>query len=124
MDDKKKDLDQAVTALAGINEAIVTVEKDITRSYEAMNSPMDGGDFSVLRDFLFHLDDKKAGLLAEKEQATVRLSEIKAELLELAKELKMLDTLKTKALQQERKLQNRREQKALDEMALRIEERL
>jgi len=123
MDDKKKDLDRALTALNGINEAIVTVEADIKRSYEAMNSPMGGGDFSVLRDFLFHLDGKKANLLEEKAQASAKLGAIRAELLELAKELRMLDTLKSKALQREKKLQNRKEQKTMDDMALRAEEK-
>jgi flagellar export protein FliJ len=123
MDDKKKDLDQALTALVRIDEAIIAVETDISKSYDALNSPMGGSDFSVLRDFLFHLDDKKARLLEEKVQASAKLDEIRAELLELAKEIKMLDTLKSKALQKERKLQNRKEQKTMDAMALRAEDR-
>jgi flagellar export protein FliJ len=123
MDDKKKDLDQALTSLNRIEDAIVAVETDITKSYAAMTSPMGGSDFSVLRDFLFHLDDKKAGLTGEREQASEKLDEIRAELLELAKEIKMLDTLKSKALERERKLQNRKEQKVMDDMALRAEER-
>ena len=124
MDDKKRDLDRALAALNGIKDAIAVVEEDIERSYKALNSPMGGSDFSVLRDFLFHLDDKKANLMEEKVQASVKLDEIRSELLELAKELRMLDTLKSKALQREKKLQNRKEQKTMDDMALRAEDKI
>jgi flagellar export protein FliJ len=119
-DDKKKDLEREMSALANANGAIESVGTEISTNYETMGAaPMGGSDFSVLRDFLLHLEIKRAGLLVERERIGERLTIIRAELLELAKEVNMLETLKAKAFEIERKLLNRKEQKNLDEMALR-----
>lgn len=122
MDDKKRDLERELSALAQTNEAIESVGDEIKANYETMAAPMGGGDFSVLRDFLFHLEIRRDDLLKQRDRITEKLAVIRAELVELSKEMKMLETLKAKALERERKLLNRREQKALDEMALRTGE--
>jgi flagellar export protein FliJ len=122
-DDKKKSLEMALLALRNADEAIRSLDAALNEGYESMASPMGGSDFSVLRDFLFSLDARKAELLMERERINARLAVIRGELFELAKELRMLDTLKAKAVERERKLQGRREQKAMDAIALRSDER-
>ena len=124
MDDKKNELEGAKTEMYEIDEAIKSIGDDINNNYEnmAVNS-MVGSDFSVLKDYLYSLEVKKAGLLEEREGIIDKIGKIKAELVELAKELKMFETLRSKAYQTEKKLLNRKEQKILDEIALRSKER-
>jgi flagellar export protein FliJ len=122
-DDKKKSLEMTLLALRNADEAISAVDAALNEGYETMAAPMGGSDFSVLRDFLFSLDARKAEFLKEREQIKASLAVIRGELFELARELRMLDTLKAKAMERERKLQGRREQKAMDAIALRSEDR-
>jgi len=49
------------------------------------------------------------------------VSTIRQELLALEMELKILEKLKAKALQAARKVRNRKEQRVMDDLALRIE---
>jgi flagellar export protein FliJ len=123
MDDKKKEMELATSALYRIDETIAEVEATTTRSYETMSAPMGGSDFSVLKDFLFSLEVRKEELVKERAEAVEKLHVIKTALIELAKEIKMLDTLKAKALERERKLLNKKEQKIMDEIALRSPDR-
>jgi flagellar protein FliJ len=123
MDDKKNELEFTQSALYRANEAIAAVEDEIRSNYEIMASPMAGTDFSVLKDFLYSLDIKKEGLIGEREKITKNLAVIRAQLVELAKEVKMLDSLKAKAMEREKKLLNKKEQKSLDDMALRTLDR-
>lgn len=122
MDDKKKDLERTMSALDDVNGLISSLESEIIENHRLMTSPMVGSDFSVLRDFLFSLDRKKEEQMEERDRIEGLLGTIKAELFELAKELKMLDMLKSKAYQEEKKLLNRKEQKIMDAIALRAEE--
>ena len=52
-----------------------------------------------------------------------KIAVLKEELIDLMKEIKMLNTLKEKILATLKKSYNRREQKLLDDIALRIEEK-
>ncbi|HEY3277591.1 MAG TPA: flagellar FliJ family protein [Syntrophorhabdaceae bacterium] len=123
MDDKRNDLERARAALYKTHQAVTRLEEEIGRNYLIMESPMGGSDFSVLKDFLFSLDAKKEHLLDEARKITAQIASITTELVELAKEVKMLDSLKAKAMEREKKMGNKKEQKALDDMALRILER-
>jgi flagellar export protein FliJ len=124
MDDKKNELEGAKDEMYAIDAGIRSLETDINNNYEnmAVNS-MVGSDFSVLKDYLYSLEVKKAGLLEEREGIIMKIEKIKAELFELAKEIKMFEKLESKAYQAEKKLLNRKEQKILDEIALRSKER-
>ncbi|MBA4416643.1 MAG: hypothetical protein C0392_01840 [Syntrophus sp. (in: bacteria)] len=124
MDDKKNEFEGAKAEMSAIDGAIRSLEMDINNNYEnmAVNS-MAGSDFTVLKDYLYSLEVKKANLLEEREEIIMKIEKIKAELFELAKEIKMFEKLKSKAYQAEKKFLNRKEQKILDEIALRSKKR-
>jgi flagellar export protein FliJ len=61
--------------------------------------------------------------LTQKELIGKRIAEIRAQLVEMLKEIKMLDTLKERTLSTARRAQNKKHQKLLDEIALRLESR-
>lgn len=124
IEDKERELEGTLSTLNDIIMGIDTVEKDIEKSYNKMTIPsLSGCDFSVLKDYLSYLDNRRLCLLDEKSNVQKRIDQIRADLVELLKELKMLETLKSKAFKVMKKSENRKEQKNLDAMALRLGER-
>jgi flagellar export protein FliJ len=124
IEDKERELEGAISNLNDIVMGIDAIEKDIENSYNKMTIPsLSGGDFSVLKDYLAYLDNRRLCLLDEKSNVQKRIDQIRVDLVELLKELKMLETLKSKAFKVMKKAENRKEQKNLDAMALRLEER-
>jgi flagellar export protein FliJ len=84
---------------------------------------LSGGDFSVLKDYLSYLNDRKQRLIDEKDLTQQRIEQLRINLINLMKELKMLEILRSKAAKVVKRTENRRIQKNLDSMALRIGER-
>lgn len=124
IEDKERELEGTINALNDIIISIDVVEKDTEKSYNKLTMPaLSGGDFSVIKDYLSYLDNKRRCLLDEKVNAQTRIEQLRADLVELLKELKMLETLESKAFKAMKKSANRKEQKNLDAMALRLEER-
>jgi len=124
IEDKERELEGTISALNEIVLTIDAVESDIAQNYNKLTIPsLSGCDFSVLRDYLSYLGEKKHFLFDEKADVQKRIDQARANLVELMKELKMLETLKSKAFKAMKKTENRKEQKSLDAMALRIEER-
>ena len=123
LDDKEREIEEEGVKLAAVGEKIRNVDSDIEKNYDKMSSrTLNGNDFSVIRDYLEYLENTKYAL--EQDQAAVqeRIEALKEEMIELMQETKMFDKLRTKAVSVLRKSLNRREQKLLDDIALRIED--
>jgi flagellar export protein FliJ len=124
IEDKERELEGAISALNDILNGILLIEHDAEESYNKLSMPaLSGGDFSVLKDYLAYLENKRMCLLDEKAITQTKIDHLRADLVELLKELKMLETLQSKTFKVMKKSANRKEQKNLDAMALRIEER-
>ena len=124
IEDKERELEETISAMNDIIQDIDITEKDIEKSYNKLTFPsLSGGDFSVLKDYLTYLENRKTCLLDEQANTQQRIDHLRANLVELLKEQKMLETLQSKALKVLKKNENRKVQKNLDAMALRIEER-
>jgi flagellar export protein FliJ len=124
IEDKERELEETISAMNEIIQGIDVTEKDIEKSYDKLTFPsLSGGDFSVLKDYLSYLENRKMCFFDEKANTQQRIDHLRANLVELLKELKMLETLQSKALKVLKKNENRKGQKNLDAMALRIEER-
>jgi len=124
IEDKERELEETISAMNDIIQGIGVTEEDIEKSYNKLTFPsLSGGDFSVLKDYLTYLENRKKCLLDEQANTQQRIDHLRANLVELLKELKMLETLQSKALKVLKKNENRKVQKNLDAMALRIEER-
>jgi len=124
IEDKERELEETISAMNDIIQGIDVTEKDIEKSYNKLTFPsLSGGDFSVLKDYLSYLENRKTCLLDEQANTQQRIDHLRAILVELLKELKMLETLQSKALKVLKKNENRKVQKNLDAMAHRIEER-
>jgi flagellar export protein FliJ len=124
LEDKERELEGAINALNDLIAAIDLNEKETEGSYNKLTMhELSGGDFSVIKDYLAYLENKRLCLLDEKTDTEIKIEHLRADLIELLKELKMLETLQSKAFKAMKKSVNRKEQKNLDAMALRIEER-
>jgi flagellar export protein FliJ len=124
MDDKEREVDEEKGKLDSVNRTIEGVDIDIDKNYKRITeTSMKGNDFSVITDYIEYLENMKCSLVVERESVQEKIVLLKEELIDLMKEIKMLNTLKEKILATLKKSHNRREQKLLDDIALRIEEK-
>jgi flagellar export protein FliJ len=124
MDDKEREIEEEKSKLDSVNRAIEAVDIDIEKNYERITGKsIQGNDFSVITDYLEYLENMKCSLIGERETVDEKIGMLKDELIELMKEMKMLGTLRDKIIATLKKTFNRREQKLLDDIALRIEEK-
>lgn len=124
MDDKEREIEEEKSKLDSTNQAIKAVEADIDMNYERMTAkPMNGNDFSVITGYIEYLDNVKSSLVEESESLRQKIAILKEDLLDLMKEIKMLGTLKDKISAALKKSINKREQKLLDDIALRVDEK-
>ena len=122
--DKEREIEEAASKMSSICEEIHSVDSDIEKNYAKISAnPLTGNDFAVIRDYLEYLDISKSTLICEKESTQEQIDFLKEEFYELAREMKMLCTLKEKVVRVIKKSRNRREQKMLDELALRLEDK-
>ena len=124
MEEKELVLDQHNKKLNIICNNIKLLYNEIEVNYsELCTRCLDGNEFALLKDYLEHLGRLKTEALAQKEVIEKKIAEIRAELVEMLREIKILDTLKEKTLSTARRAQNKKHQKLLDEIALRLESR-
>jgi flagellar export protein FliJ len=119
---KQGELESANAALETLTTGIRAMEEEIVDRYNGMVSRcITGEEFSLLIGHLAHLDGKKAVMRKEKENTDRRISGLRRELLGLTMEVKMFEKLKVKALQAAKVASARKEQKMMDDLALRAE---
>jgi flagellar export protein FliJ len=124
MERKQGQLEEALLILTVITNDINMIESNIYKKYAILTlTPMNGNDFSVLTDYIEYLDSRKNELLLQREKAARAVDALRAELYDLARDVRMLQKLKEKEARIVKRAENRKEQKSLDQIALRIEER-
>ena len=124
MEEKELVLDQHNRQRDIILSNIVSLENEIdVNYYELCTRCLDGNEFSLLKDYLEHLGRLKTEALTQKDLIEGKIVAIRAELVEMLREIKVLDTLKERTLSTARRAQNKKHQKLLDEIALRLETR-
>jgi flagellar export protein FliJ len=120
LEQKQQEVEDAMAALADLVAGIVAVEEEMTaRENDLATRCMTGKEFSLLMGGMAYLDDRKTRLKDLKVEADARMEELKKELSALAVELKMLEKLKAKDMREARKAAYRKEQKVMDDLALR-----
>ena len=122
--DKEREVEEAAVKMAAICAEINAVDGLIDDNYAKLSArSISGNDFAVIKDYLDYLDVQKSCLIGEKASMQETIDLLQQELYEYARELKMLTKLQEKIKQAFRKSENRREQKLLDEMALRLDDK-
>jgi flagellar export protein FliJ len=124
MEEKELVLDQHNTKRDIILSNIELLDTEIDVNYsEICTRCLDGNEFSLLKDYLEHLGRLKTEALTQKDLIQKKIVEIRAELVEMLRKIKVLDTLKERTLSMAKRAQNKKHQKLLDEIALRLESR-
>jgi len=122
---KEREIEAAVLEVKGIVLNIHMTEETIHKNHNSLGAaPMKGSDFSVLKDYLSYLEKRKDALTAQKEDREKRIEGLRSQLFEMAKEKKMFEKLKSRMAAGLKKSFNRRQQKLLDDIALRIDTQL
>jgi len=122
--DKEREVEEASVKMNAICAGIKAVDGQIDENYEKLSArSISGNDFAVIRDYLDYLDVSKSSLLCEKASMQETIDLLQQELYEYARELKMLTKLQEKINRAFKKSENRREQKLLDELALRLDDK-
>jgi flagellar export protein FliJ len=124
LEHKQTELEVAIMSVAAVVEHIHQVEMEIADTYRPLTTHcMTGKEVTELLGYLSHLDTTKVGLLDKKSQREQKVAHLRSELLALEIELKILEKLRDKALRAIKKVQNKKEQKLMDELALRRSDR-
>jgi flagellar export protein FliJ len=124
LDDKRKEMETIASELDIITNDINNIDINIKMNYDKTTATLlNGNDIYVLREYIVYLENKKHEMIGQREKLRVKMDNVRAELFELIKEIKMLEILKSKELKIVKKSQNRREQKMLDELASRNDEK-
>jgi len=119
MEEKQRQINEVLLAIDDIINNINIIETNINMNYEHITTTtICGGDLCLIKDNMIFLENKKGELLEEKEECNKRLSLLRMELVEQAREIKKLETLKSKILSAIKKAQNKKEQKFFDDIAL------
>ncbi|MDD3845985.1 MAG: flagellar export protein FliJ [Syntrophorhabdaceae bacterium] len=122
--DKEREIEEAAAKMAAICQEIASVDRQIDDSYARLTArSVSGNDFAVIKDYLDYLDVSRSSLVYEKDSMQETIDVLQQEFYEFARELKMLSKLQEKINKAFKKSENRREQKLLDEIALRLEAR-
>ncbi|OPY73260.1 MAG: Flagellar FliJ protein [Syntrophorhabdus sp. PtaU1.Bin058] len=122
---KEREIEDAALEVKKIVLNIHMTEETIHKSHNNLGAALiTGSDFSVLKDYLSYLESRKDALMGEKKDKEKKIESLRSQLFELAKEKKMFEKLKSKMAASLKKSINRRQQKLLDDIALRIDTRL
>jgi len=119
MEDKQREIENVFVLIKKITNDIISIDININSNYEYMTATsLNGNDFCVIKDNIISLENRKSKLLEQKEACNKMVNMLRMELIEQAREVKKLEALKSKTLQVIKKIQNRKEQKSFDEIAL------
>ncbi len=120
LDDKRIETENCLAEIAEITNTIEGVDEDIKVNYDNISATtLSGSDYYMLKEHILYLEGRKRQLIGQKEILKVRADTLRAELSEMLKEVKMLEILRSKTLSSIKKWENKREQKMLDDLALR-----
>lgn len=120
METKEEELLRQRNAFDETVYAITETGRLIDEHYQnGFASVIDGSDFAVLRDYIAFLEGKRNGLIEMKIEIEGKIIVLQTELVEILKEVKVLENLKKKVMAGLRKAENRKLQKRIDSLALR-----
>jgi flagellar export protein FliJ len=121
LDDKRAEMESCLAEIDKISNNISMMDDNININYEHISvTTLSGNDYYVLKEHIIHLEGKKYELIGQRENLRAAADSLRSQLVELLKEIKMLEILKSKTLKTIKRSENKREQKILDELALRL----
>lgn len=119
---KQRQLEAALSSLHRAINEVLECEREIADRFNDLTGRcLTGNEFSALTNYLAFLDVRKADLSNTKKEKANLVTTLRTELCTLEMELKILEKLKLRIFQTIKKARNRKEQKVMDDLALRTE---
>jgi flagellar biosynthesis chaperone FliJ len=118
-EEKERAMKMLLRELERIERESSKTETKILESQGLILEGLDGNDFSVLSDYLSFLERHRLELERQKRERQAMVDAIRAELLDLVKEIKMLKGLESKRENAQKRAREKRIQKRLDEISVR-----
>jgi len=124
MEEKERLLDRHIREMDSILSNIEMLDNEVEKNYHDLCTRcLDGSEFTSIRDYIEHLGRLRISAVAAKQMIERQIAVIRNELYEMLKEIKVLDTLKEKQVSVDRRAENKKLQKLIDEIALRLDSR-
>jgi flagellar export protein FliJ len=122
LDQKQQALEATLSEIGGLTAELREVELQIGATYDQMGARcLYGKELSTMIDHVGFLDRKKALLMSDRAKARSHAETLRKELMDLEIDLKMFEKLETKLIKTANKIQSKKDQKLMDELALRVE---
>ena len=124
MEEKERLLDRHIREMDSILSNIEMLDNEVEKNYHDLCTRcLDGSEFTSIMDYIEHLGRLRISAVAAKQMIERQIAVIRNELYEMLKEIKVLDTLKEKQVSVDRRAENKKLQKLIDEIALRLDSR-
>jgi flagellar export protein FliJ len=124
LEQKQRDLEATLTTIEAVTAELSKVEEEVTMTYSEMTARcFYGKELSSMIDHVALLDRRKGLLLQERATEESKADSLRKDLMDIEIDLKMLEKLKTNIVKAESKTQSKKDQKLMDELALRMDGR-
>ncbi len=124
MEDKERLLEKRSRERDALIKHIDTLNDEVESNYSDLCSKcLAGSEFVSIRDYLEHLGRAIRAALSQKVSVERQMAVIRSELYDMLKEIKVLEGLQQKRVSVAIRVENKKHQKLLDEIALRLETR-
>jgi flagellar export protein FliJ len=120
LEQKQRDLEMTLASRTAVLREIDRVDGESAGIYDEIAARLlTGKELSMLTGYLSYLDNRKERLNNEKAELDLKAADLRGVLLTLEMELKVLEKLRFRTISAMKTAQNRREQKRMDDLALR-----
>ena len=122
MEEKERLLERYFREKDNIVSNIEVLDNEGEKNYHDLCTKcLEGNEFTSIRDYIEHLGRLKISALTAKHNLEKQIAAVRHELYEMLKEIKVLNTLKEKIVASDRRAENKKHQKLIDEIALRLD---
>lgn len=122
LEEKEREVKDVLSSIEEVKSTITITEKTITDNYNRLSEKaIEGNDFNTIKEYITALEGRKDCLLKDLSSLIKKADVLKSELTEMLKGIKMLETMQERELKVFQKATNKRQQKAIDEIALRMD---
>ncbi len=124
MEEKECELDLKAKERDALINKIKALDAEIDLNYSDLCTRcLDGNEFASIKDYLEHLGRTKSVAMAQQTALESQIAALRAALYAMLREIKMLGTLKEKRISAAQRVEKKKHQKLLDDIALRLEAR-
>lgn len=125
LEEKERQIKDLLTNIEEIKSVVTITERMIHGNYNRLSEKViEGSDFNTIKEYIRVLEERRDSLLKDLSSLVKRADILRNELVEMLKGIKMLETMKERELKAFQRIKDKRLQKAIDEIALRMDRKI